>query len=235
MSQLPGLIIGAALTLVATLVVQTLVIPWVQARTRKRERWEADVIDLLNLLEEQLQRAVRLLHREADTERVYRSVQDEPGYNQQMVREELRRVDAARRAADDELTQQVEHMRSLVARLQGVHRTAPHWLQVERQTDMLRVHITHASILALGADSVTDDEEWNEAWRSIDGARKRLIEQIEPLAGRMKPPRRRVDRRLRARLRVAAHRHTPHEHDHATGHTVVTHEPVRTDISRDEP
>jgi hypothetical protein len=51
-------IVGAGLTLVATLAVQILVVPLIQARTRQRERWVDDVIELRGILEDQLPSAI---------------------------------------------------------------------------------------------------------------------------------------------------------------------------------
>jgi hypothetical protein len=56
-----NVLIGGFITLAGTCLVQILVIPWVQARSRRRERWEKDVGDLLRLIECTLPRAVRRL------------------------------------------------------------------------------------------------------------------------------------------------------------------------------
>ena len=46
------------MTLAGTVLVQLVVVPVVQARTRGRERWEKDVLSLAALLEEELPRAL---------------------------------------------------------------------------------------------------------------------------------------------------------------------------------
>lgn len=49
-----NVLIGGMITLLVTAIVQVFVIPWVQHRTRERERWEKDVIHLMALVNEEL-------------------------------------------------------------------------------------------------------------------------------------------------------------------------------------
>ena len=49
-----NVLIGGLITLAVTAMVQILIIPWVQRRTRRLERWEDDVIELAALFEEQM-------------------------------------------------------------------------------------------------------------------------------------------------------------------------------------
>jgi len=58
-----SVLIGGLITLVVTLLVQILVVPCVQRRTRKRERWERDITELQTLLEVEFPRNVRALRR----------------------------------------------------------------------------------------------------------------------------------------------------------------------------
>src|SRR5438128_1545755 len=41
-----SVLLGGLITLAVTALVQILIIPWVQTRTRRRDRWEKDVIEL---------------------------------------------------------------------------------------------------------------------------------------------------------------------------------------------
>ncbi|GGM41230.1 hypothetical protein ACFFX1_12865 [Dactylosporangium sucinum] len=58
-SALVGVFIGGGLALVSTTVVQVIVVPWAQARIRRRERWEDNLHELSKLLEEELPQAIR--------------------------------------------------------------------------------------------------------------------------------------------------------------------------------
>src|SRR3954470_1624710 len=51
-------LLGGLVTLAVTAVVQILIIPWVQRRNRRRERWERDVIELETLLHHELRGAI---------------------------------------------------------------------------------------------------------------------------------------------------------------------------------
>jgi hypothetical protein len=55
-----SLLLGGLITLATTAVVQILIIPWVQRRSRLRERWEADVIKLTTLLKDKLPTSVEV-------------------------------------------------------------------------------------------------------------------------------------------------------------------------------
>lgn len=48
-----NVLLGGVITLAATCLVQIFVIPWVQARSRRREKWEKDVAELLVVFEEE--------------------------------------------------------------------------------------------------------------------------------------------------------------------------------------
>jgi hypothetical protein len=54
--------LGALLALAAALLTQVLVIPWVQARSRRRERWQSAVSEMSAILEEDLDRAITRYH-----------------------------------------------------------------------------------------------------------------------------------------------------------------------------
>jgi hypothetical protein len=47
-------VLGGLIALAVTAVIQSLIIPWVQRRNRRRERWEEDVIEISALIGEQI-------------------------------------------------------------------------------------------------------------------------------------------------------------------------------------
>jgi len=51
------LLLGGLITLAVTAVVQIFVIPWVQHRNRRRERWENDILELHSLLKDEMPHA----------------------------------------------------------------------------------------------------------------------------------------------------------------------------------
>ncbi len=58
-----NVLIGGLITLIGTILVQILIIPSVQRRTRKRERWERDITELQNLMEVDFPKHFRTLRR----------------------------------------------------------------------------------------------------------------------------------------------------------------------------
>ncbi|MFC0100219.1 hypothetical protein ACFFKH_22185 [Micromonospora marina] len=56
-----NLLLGGLITLVVTALVQIFVIPRVQRYNRRVERWEKEITELANLLEEDLPRALKTL------------------------------------------------------------------------------------------------------------------------------------------------------------------------------
>ncbi|HET8684093.1 MAG TPA: hypothetical protein VFM54_19805, partial [Micromonosporaceae bacterium] len=58
-----NVLVGGLITLIGTILVQILIIPSVQRRTRKRERWERDITELQTLMEADFPKHFRTLRR----------------------------------------------------------------------------------------------------------------------------------------------------------------------------
>jgi hypothetical protein len=54
-------LLGGLITLAITAVVQIVIIPWVQRRSRARERWEKDVLEMESLLQDELPSVLRAM------------------------------------------------------------------------------------------------------------------------------------------------------------------------------
>lgn len=93
--------VGGMITLVVALLVQVVVIPRVQARTRNRERWENDVIELRTLINDELPEATQELEFAADAVGLYEASRGSSKYDEQrlkaLIDEERVRLDAARK------------------------------------------------------------------------------------------------------------------------------------------
>jgi hypothetical protein len=178
--------------------VQIAVVPWVQARTRLRERWEDDLHELANLLEEQLPRAVSRFRSDADTERVIRDFDTEPDIDRDRLVQELRKATATRRESQEIVDQHRACVTLLADRLRRVHRRAPCW----QQTQVLVLHYRFrlGTFTWSGAVEDDDDDEWRRSDKAQEDARKRLLEQLEPIVATMKPPPQQTVRRWRQRV-----------------------------------
>ncbi|WP_406051306.1 hypothetical protein [Kribbella sp. NBC_00889] len=125
--KLIPVLVGAVLTLTATVLVQVVVVPWVQARTCRVERWETSVVELVSLLEEELPRAVSDCRSAAEAELTYRSLQDVADFDQNRVRESLQQALNSRREVNEVVGQRRRRMKVLVNRVTRVRRRAPMW------------------------------------------------------------------------------------------------------------
>ncbi|QGN47946.1 hypothetical protein GKC29_14540 [Micromonospora sp. WMMC415] len=121
-------LVGGLVTLAVTCVVQILVVPWVQGRGRRRERWEKDVTELLVVFEEevpaaQYMQAVKEAHGEAV-------------------------------AADDLMAK----VRLLVERVALVRREALYWDRLRTDVLMLEGEVNRLRPFAALHDKVSDEE-----------------------------------------------------------------------------
>jgi hypothetical protein len=190
--QLTGVIVGAGLTLVAALLVQTIVIPLVQRATRRRAQWETDILTLQSLLDEHLPRAIARYRAAADTERIWLQVKDDPNYDQDKIKQRFEEAGIVRDESEDLAAQRVVQVRSLVARACQLHKTSPRWRPVRLHEQQMRMHL---QLMPDRYGEHVDDDKWDAQWQKVNRARQALTDQIAPLALTMKPPDRQVIRR----------------------------------------
>jgi len=210
---LTPVLIAAVLTLLATVLVQSVVVPWVQARTRRRERWEAAVTELSSLVEEQLPRAVAEFREAADTERFYRSIKDDPQYDTNKINEGLRVAAASRREAAEIVGQHRKRMKLLTTRITRAHRKSPFWLRFRKGMLVLDFETSNATFGIIGVSDGPSDDEWNKLWKKQAEAKKKFVESVDHLATSMRPPSRELHRRAwrqaKTRIRRLAGRTEP--------------------------
>jgi len=72
-------LIGAFFALLVSFLVQDRIAPHSAAKIRREERWENDLLKLWNLLNEQVERAVKRYRLVVGTERWWQAQRDEPG------------------------------------------------------------------------------------------------------------------------------------------------------------
>src|SRR3989442_408187 len=82
-----SVLLGGAVTLAVTSAVQILVVPRVQARTRRRERWEKNVIELVGMLEEELPRTLQNVWLAGHSLRLVKERESTEGINLQRLNE----------------------------------------------------------------------------------------------------------------------------------------------------
>jgi hypothetical protein len=199
---LAPILIGAALTLAAQIVLQLFIVPRVDTRRRRSERFERNVLDLGELLTSELDARAQQAYREQSWLRVMRENYRGPEFDAAKVERAVREQSAkARQVSWD---------------LMGLVRARVNWL-VERvaaftpEADEIRSfqyawmwYLLHAEKIAdWPEDDARPDAEFEADWRAEQEARNKLTGQVKVLADLPHPPRAPVGGRLARRRRAA--------------------------------
>jgi hypothetical protein len=205
-------LLAALLALAATLVIQVVVVPWVQARTRAIERWETSVTELASLVDEAVPRAAAEFRSAADGELIHRYMLDNPDYRQDGLREALSQARNERRQADAVLSQHRRQVKILVRRVTKRRNRAVPW----RQFRMLQLRMDHelgnfTYLISLGDDlTEVDDPRLTDAWAKYQAAEKEFAKVVDDLATSMRPPpldlRARLSRKIKGRFKPVLER-----------------------------
>jgi hypothetical protein len=202
------ILLGGLITLAGTALIQMLIIPWVQRRTRHLERWERDVIELLGLINEELPSRLQpfkfaIRHwvwarRSQARSGVYNIPDPVAGPS----REDLLRTAEAEAgkswAASFNLT---TRMIMLTRRLMLVNRRAPYWPSLFNAIIRLEAALKALNPNPWGKADKFDDAALESAFAEMDAAHDVLSHVIEKIASPVKPPRTYPTQRVRRRLK----------------------------------
>lgn len=196
-----ALLLGAGLTLAATLVVQILVVPFVQGRTRQRERWETDVIALRGLLDEQLPPAIDRYQHDLEDELTYKALRAEDDLQCEVLERAFQSAISARREAELAMQQVLDRIEVLAMRVMRRRPKAPYWGEFQQLDRRLRVGHVKVTTLTFRQVDVLDSEAWSVEWKPLKDARKALLREVNELSLTMKPPTRQLLRSARQWIR----------------------------------
>lgn len=200
--NLTGLLVGAVLALVAAVFVQAVIVPWVQWRTRRRERWEEAVTELSVLVQVGLARRMRRFRSVVELERHLTSLVDDPEYNQERLDQTLRDERQRRRELDEEIDEELARVAALTARITSFKKNSLDSRRFEFEQVTLRFRISEVQLHSgLGKSANEDSESWPTVWDQYDKARKTFSDRLIALERSMKPPRRQLYRRTIAETR----------------------------------
>jgi hypothetical protein len=188
--NLTPLFLTAALALLVALVIQSVVVPWVQSRTRRRERWEDDLSELSGLLQEKLDRSLNRYMKRISTVRMWERIKDMPETDTELVEQRLLEARTAREEASETVEADLARVTLLVDRLRREHRKATYWgyLLLLRRDLWLKIVLLDSAIYA------RDDESAKQLKEDADEARRKLVVYLEPRIESMKPPPRKMAR-----------------------------------------
>lgn len=196
LNTLGPIFFAASLTFLAAVLLQALVVPLVQARTRRIELWEDAVSELASLVEEKIPRAMSELENAVRTEFIMYAIAGQAEIGGAKVKERLASAAEKRRYATDIVSRHVARTKLLVAKAARRRKRAPFWTRLrvsqmglDIDTTSIDVFSTHPEYLAL------DNDEWEPAfsvgWQRYEDSLARITHDVRMLEERMKPPPRR--------------------------------------------
>jgi hypothetical protein len=196
-----NLILGGLITLAGTCIVQILVIPWVQGRNRRRERWENNVTEMVTLLEEELPRALEHLRSETYKLRLVRVHEAEfavshPDKTKEFAEQFVAPILLSLREDSEKVSELRTRLRLLMERSMLVNRSAPLWRGVMRDVLTFDIQLWRADPLLESVLGLSDDA-FTELWKEVNDRHEAAVATVKTISGPMRPPRTYPHRRLR--------------------------------------
>lgn len=190
------LVVGALMTLLVTLVVQVIVVPWIEARKRQAQRWEEDVRALGELLTFDLPRTVHTASRELHYSVILKKNAPKEGTEPERAqRLENLRIENQRklRAVDEELASTNLRLDWLQERVGSLTLHNALMYDFRHQGMLLYVNATMFEVLHWKADdrysdSLLTEDEINEARASLDRSVQLVLKLVKRF-GTSTPPR----------------------------------------------
>jgi hypothetical protein len=186
---------GAAITLAVQLVVQLWVVPKVESRKRREDRWERNVLELGEILTTEVSRRAEGARIAQSTFRfLHQLPNDTPGVDRAKL--ERQRQEQNRKAyLSTEEFQDIVNTRVdwLVDRICSFE---PHILVLSQLNFAFRGYWVHAMGPSVPERDNRVDSAFEDDWNQERDARKALLEQVKRLANLPHPPRTPLRRRL---------------------------------------
>jgi hypothetical protein len=167
------LIAGGVITLIVTSLVQVFVIPNMQAKNRRIERWENDVGELRALLEEQLPRAHDTLHSTGVQMRFLTAWKGTVDANEAgearmaYIEETLRSATAAFRDASESVGELMARMQRIEGRIKMRNREAAYLARLASKRITLRVAMFDVERDPSWGGKQLDDAAYDAAWDKV--------------------------------------------------------------------
>ncbi|GIF66736.1 hypothetical protein Ais01nite_47710 [Asanoa ishikariensis] len=177
-----AVLLGGGVTLAGTFAIQLLIVPWVQRRTRGRERWENDVDAIYSAVAEKVSLAVATADRSGHNALMARSFLQTAEHDETLNREFLTATIEGARTADEALAERMAEVRILLRRISRVNPDSPYWDQLALQFLKLHNSIRRAQEGEPG--------KWFDEWQHVYKALNGLHRKIDDLADRvpLRPP-----------------------------------------------
>jgi hypothetical protein len=195
-------LVGAASTFVVQFLIQVYVVPHVQTRKQRHERWLRDVLDLGELLTTSLQRLATEAWAKQYSFRVLKAHETDPEFDQATVKQWLwERKLAARQATqelDDLVRFRVNWVADRIMALSGDSDQVVKFICVSFRYRMKNIQ------LAPSEWEDQSDEEFEAFWNSERELRTEMTDVVQKLSYLLHPPRVTWQRRFRTLRRKLA-------------------------------
>ncbi len=182
-------LVGAAATLAVQMIIQFYAVPRVEARKRREERWERDVLDFGELLTTQVGELSSQARIAQMTNRVAEAL-DPADWDEDELERERRKYDQGARDASstflDLIRTRVEWM---VERIESIAGTTPPKIIDDFSMAALRYRMTTVTLSYWHEPKPESDEDFQAAWDKERTDRQALIGEVKKLALLPHPPR----------------------------------------------
>jgi hypothetical protein len=189
-----SLLVGGGVTLLVTSTVQIYVVPLAQVKTRRRDRWEKDLLAAIALLEEEIPRALTGLQSAGHGLRYAKLLEREPNGNLARLRNYQLEARKQKRDASTAVGELMSRLSILEGRIQSISPDAPEWRRVERAWFRLAVWSTEED--KTDDPHQVDDETFDRLFSAASDRRSELLKVFKDMAATMKPPPNRTIRRM---------------------------------------
>jgi hypothetical protein len=181
-------LVGAATALAVQWVVQLYLVPKVETRKRREDRWERNVLELGDLLTTQLAERAHEAHVGQGLFRDLRELGTEPGIDQHKIaqsrEQQAQAAQQATRAFEDLLSTRIHWLTGRIEKI------APKAHEITDFHEAASKYRTRTMIVQVRPqDDDRTDTAFDEAWEKERAARGALIKQVEFLADLPHPPR----------------------------------------------
>jgi len=187
-----NVLIGGLITLVVTLLVQVFVIPRVQRRTRKRERWENEVGELVNLIEVDIPTHLQTLHlawlRLLAARRAVSTTTTGPRVLEAFESEFVAPIKLKAEQAYESLGAAISRAVLLQRRVQLVNPTAPVWKGQEMVFLAFNVFLWDLDPQRLGTDTAPSDAQHEDDYKKFQVHQELALTVVKIVSDPMKPP-----------------------------------------------
>ncbi|MEU8003227.1 hypothetical protein AB0B66_18880 [Catellatospora sp. NPDC049111] len=197
-----SVVLGAALALIGTALVQAWLVPKTQVKIRERDRWEKDLRELADLLAKKVVPSVTEYHLAARIVAVVEhSARTGKSDFQRKDEEWFKQTVETRNRLATEFDDHMDLVRILVGRLQHLNEHADTWIELRNSHCALQEAWRRYYLHDTRGTGWPSPDEFDAAYNELRSRALRLSQWIESLARENRPPKQRTVRRMWRQVR----------------------------------